>query len=152
MCQLGTKVRKVSLQRCHMPQGNCGACISKNTRTDQQEGDTKWLESSEADTQKCDELPLYTISDKPNKPFLVKLQVKGSGITFEMDNGTAVSIMSEDNVHYHLKTEPILKSTLQLKMCTKDKIPVICEVKVWVSYNNQRGVHSERQGNWPFRS
>ena len=51
-------------------------CRSRNTSTDQQGGDIKWIESSVTDTHKREELPLYTISDKVNRPFLVELQVE----------------------------------------------------------------------------
>ena len=74
-----------------------------------------------------------------NKPFLVELHVKGDAITFEVDTGAAVSIMAEENFRYHFPSDLISKSTLQLKTYTKDKLPVIGEVKVPVSYNNQRG-------------
>ena len=82
-------------------------------------------------------MALYTISDKVNKPFLVELQVKGDVITFEVDTGAAVSIMAEENFWYHFPSDLI--SPLQLKTYTKDKLPVIGEVKVPVSYNNQKG-------------
>lgn len=38
-------------------------------------------------TQEHDDLPLYVISDKVSRPFLVELQVKGNTgtITFEVD-------------------------------------------------------------------
>ena len=74
-----------------------------------------------------------------NRPFIVELQVKGNAITFEVDTGAAVSIMPEENFRYHFPNELISKSTLQLKTYTKDKLPVIGEVKVPVSYNNQKG-------------
>ena len=60
--------------------------IKEHYSTDQQGGDTKWIETSVTDTQKHWELPLYTISDKVNRPFLVELQAKGNAITFEVDS------------------------------------------------------------------
>jgi len=44
-----------------------------------------------------------------NKPFLVELQVMGNIVSFEVDTGAAVSIMSEDNFRYHFPNEPIFK-------------------------------------------
>ena len=73
-----------------------------------------------------------------NKPFLVELQVMENVVSFEVNTGTAVSIISEDNFRYHFPNESISKSTLQLKTYTKDQLPVIREVKVPVSYNNQK--------------
>ena len=133
------RYKEAKCHKCHKAGHLAKACRSKNTSADQQGGYTKWIESSDTDEQKRDDLPLYTISDKINKPFLVELQVRGNVITFEVDTGAAVTIMSEDNFRYHFPSEPISKSTLELKTYTKDKLPVIGEVKVPVSYNNQKG-------------
>ena len=133
------RYKDAKCHKCHKVGHLAKVCRSRNTSTDKQGGDTKWIESSVTGTQEREELPLYTISDKVNKPFLVELQVKGNVITFEVDTGAAVSIMAEENFRYHFPSDLISKSTLQLKTYTKDKLPVIGEVKVPVSYNNQRG-------------
>ena len=78
--------------KCHKVGHLAKACRSKST--DKQGGETKWIGSSSTDTEKREELPLYTIGDKLNKPFLVDLQAKGNSVTFEVDTGAAVSIMS----------------------------------------------------------
>ena len=88
--------------------------IKEYYSADQQGSNTKWIESSVTDGQKRDELPLYTISDKVNKPFLVELQVRDHVITFEVDTGVAVSIMSEDNFRYHFPSELISKLTRRI--------------------------------------
>ena len=91
------------------------------------------------DTEEHDELPLYTINRKLNKPFLEDLQVKGKVITFEVDTGAAVTIMSSDNFRHHFPNETISNSTLELTTYTRDKLPMLGEVKVPVSHNNQGG-------------
>ena len=75
-------------------------CHLKNS--DRKGGDTKWIDSSCADTEKH-ELPLYTIKD--NKPFIADLQAKDKPITFKVDTGAAVSIMSEENFQHHFPSE-----------------------------------------------
>ena len=82
---------------------------------------------------------MYTVKDKLHKPFLVDRQVKDKSITFEVDTGAAVSIMSEENFRHHFPSAQILNSTLELKTYTKDKLPVMGEVTMPVSYNNQGG-------------
>ena len=133
------RYKDAKCHKCHKVGHLAKVCRSKNTSADQQNSDTKWIESSVTNEQKRDELPLYTLSNTVNKPFLVELQLKDSSVTFEVDTGAAVSIMSKDNFRYHFPNEPILKSTLQLKTYTKDHLTVIREVKVPVSYNNQKG-------------
>ena len=49
-------------------------CSSKST--EQQGAERKWI-GLYVDTEECDELPLYTVNSKLNKPFLVDHQVKG---------------------------------------------------------------------------
>ena len=133
------RYKDAQCHKCHKVGHLAKVCGSRNTSTNQQGGDTKWIESSVTDTQERDELPLYKISDKVNRPFLVELQVKGKAITFEVDTGAAVSTMSEDSFQYHFPSESISKSSLQLTTYTKDNLPVIGEVKVPVCYNNQKG-------------
>lgn len=95
--------------KCHKVGYLAKVCRTKITSADQQGGDTKWIGPSETNTQECDDLPLYAINEKArvNKPFLVELQVKGNAITFEVDTGVAVSIMSKENFRYHFPREPI---------------------------------------------
>ena len=81
--------------KCHKVGHLAKVCRLKST--DKQGGEIKWI-GPYADTEECDELPLHTINSKLNKPFLVDLQVKGKVITFEVDTGTAVAIMSSDNL------------------------------------------------------
>ena len=97
-------------------------CRSKST--DKQGCETKWI-GSYVDTEERDELPLYTINGKLNKPFLVELQVKGEVITFEVDTGTAVTITLPDNFRHYFPNETISNSTLELTTYTKDKLPML---------------------------
>ena len=65
--------------------------------------------------------------------------MKGKVITFEVDTGAAVTIMSSDNFRHHFPNEMISNSTLQLTTYTRDKLPMLGEVRVPVSYNDQGG-------------
>ena len=60
------------------------------------------LDHNYVDTEECDELPLYTINSKLNKPFLVDLQVKNKVLTFQVITGAVVTIMSSDNFRHHV--------------------------------------------------
>ena len=80
--------------KCHKVGHLANVCRSKST--DKQGGETKWI-GSYVDREECDELPLYTINGKLNKPFIVELLVKGEVITFEVDTDTGVTIMLPDN-------------------------------------------------------
>ena len=113
------------------------AKVCRSKSTDKQGGETKWI-GSYVDTEER-ELSLYTINGKLNKPFLVDLQGKGKVITFEVDTGAAVTIMSPDNCQHHFANETVSISTLKPMTYTKDKLPMLGEVKVPVSYNNQGG-------------
>ena len=63
--------------------------------------------------------------------------MKSKFITFEADTGAAVTIMSSDNFQYHFPNEAFSNSTLQLMTYIRNKLPVLGEVKVQMSYNNQ---------------
>ena len=65
--------------------------------------------------------------------------MKSKVITFEVDTGAAVTIMSSDNYRHHFPNETISNSTLQLTTYTRNKVPLLGEVKVPVSYYNQGG-------------
>ena len=93
------------------------AKVCRSKSTDKQGGETKWI-GSYVDTEERDELPLYIINGKLNKPFLVNFQVKGKVITFEVDIGTAVTIISSDNFRHHFPNETISNSTLKLTTYT----------------------------------
>ena len=110
--------------KCHKVGHLANVCRSKST--DKQGGETKWI-GSYIDTEEHDELLLYTINGKLSKPFLGDLQVKGEVITFEVDTGTAVTIMSSDNFRHHFSNETISNSTLELTTYTKDKLPMLGE-------------------------
>ena len=88
--------------KCHKVGHLAKVCRSRST--DKQGGETKWI-GSYVDTEECDELPLYTINSKLNKPFLVDLHVKGKVINFKVDTGAAVTIMSSDNFRHHFPND-----------------------------------------------
>ena len=102
--------------KCHKVGHLANVCRSKST--DKQGGETKWI-GSYVDTEEHDELPLYTISGKLNIPFLGDPQVKGEVITFEVDTGAAVTIMSSDNFRHYFPNETISNSTLELTTYTR---------------------------------
>ena len=122
--------------KCHKIGHLAKVCRSRSI--DNQGGERKWI-GSYVDTEERDKLPLYTINNKLNKPFLVDLHVKGKVKTFEVDSGAAVTMRSSDNFRHHFLNEKISNSTLELTTYTKDKLPILDEVKVLVSYSDQRG-------------
>ena len=92
---------------------------------------TKWVEEEEA--------PIYLVRDKSHPPFTVELMVNEKPVTFEVDTGATVTILSQE-VYRHLfpnlKLDP---SSMLLKSYTGDQVKVLGEVQVAVSYGEQKG-------------
>ena len=72
-------------------------------------------------------------------PFLVELQVQGKTLTFEVESGAAVTLISEETYSKCFPKGALQKSATLLKSYTGAKIPVAGEVQVTVSYGQQGG-------------
>ena len=63
-------------------------------------------------------------------PFLVELQVQGKTLTFEVESGAAVTLISEETYSKCFPKGALQKSATLLKSYTGAKIPVAGEVQL----------------------
>jgi len=93
---------------------------------------TKWVEEIE-------EAPIYHVGDKSHPPFIVELLVNGKPVTFEVDTGAAVTILSQEVYHRVFPNLKLQTSSMLLKAYTGSQVQVEGEAQVNVSYGEQKG-------------
>ena len=84
------------------------------------------------------EVPIYQVQNKSHPPFMVTMSINEKPVTFEVDTGAAVTIMSQQvcsKVFLNLKLQP---SSVLLKSYTGNQVRVQGEAQVDVSYGEQR--------------
>ena len=98
-------------------------------------GGTKWLE---AEMEQWDPLPLFVLSgDAPQPPILVTMSLCNTPVTFEVDTGAAVTVMSGESFHQLLPGHPLHPSSVELKTYTGEPMKVVGETRVDISYQSQ---------------
>ena len=80
---------------------------------------------------------IYLVGDKPHPPFTVELMVNEKPVTFEVDTGAAVTILSQEVYRQLFPSLKLQPSSMLLKSYTGDQVKVL-EVQVDVSYGNKR--------------
>ena len=126
------RYKETQCHKCKKKGHLAKVCQSKKSQGKRPERlPTKWVEEEEA--------PIYLVRDKSHPPFTVELMVNEKPVTFEVDTGAAVTILSQE-VYQHLfpnlKLDP---SSMLLKSYTGDQVKVLGEVQVAVSYGEQKG-------------
>ena len=86
---------------------------------------TKWVEE--------EEVPIYRVGDKSHPPFTVELIVNEEPVTFEVDTGAAVTILSQEVYQQLFPSLKLQPSSMLLKAYTGDQVKVLGEVKVDVN-------------------
>ena len=77
----------------------------------------------------------------PARPFIVDLCVEGRTLTFEVDTGAAVTLISEATYNQHFIGKPLQESAIRLKTYTEERVQVLGEISVQVSYGTQSGAY-----------
>ena len=80
---------------------------------------------------------LHKLHDCSSNPINVPVVVNGRQLTMELDNGAAVSIISEETRKPLFADQKQRKSTLVLKTYTQEPIQVVGQLNVWVKYHTQ---------------
>ena len=93
---------------------------------------------SDQESEKGDELPLYTIGSIVSKPICVDLQVNGTMMTMEVDTGAAVSLISEETRKKLLPTSTLNSATVRLRTYTGEMIKVLGQIDADVVYEGQQ--------------
>ena len=89
-----------------------------------------------------DDQGLFHVHGTPSRPFTVDLSVEGKMLTFEVDTGAAVTFISEAAYHKYFASHPLQESSVQLKTYTEERVLVLGEIAVQVSYGTQQGTYT----------
>ena len=88
--------------------------------------------------EQWDPLPLFVLSgDAPQPPILVTMSLCNTPVTFEVDTGAAVTVMSGESFHQLLPGHPLHPSSVELKTYTGEPMKVVGETRVDISYQSQ---------------
>ena len=78
---------------------------------------TDYVEETSASNS---DISILQVHDKRTKPFAVDLCIQGTKLTFEVDTGAAVTIISEETYRGHFSNTSMQATSLQLTTYTKD--------------------------------
>ena len=68
---------------------------------------------------------IFQIHSKPSRPFTVDRCIQGTALTFEVDTGAAVTLISEETYWKHFLSKSLQKTSVQLKTYTDDQVYVL---------------------------
>ena len=128
--------------KCNKPGHLARMCRSKPTKgynPQQFVRPNNWVETRTDDG--TNDFGLFQVQGAPPQPFTVELSVEGRPLTFEVDTGAAVTLISEATYNQQLNGKPLQESAVRLKTYTQERVQVLGEVSVQVSYGTQRGTY-----------
>ena len=139
------RFKDVVCHKCNKPGHLARMCRSKTTKTyaaRQSFQPNNWIEPNNWIDETVDDHGIFHVHGTPSRPFTVDLCVEGKMLTFEVDTGAAVTIISESTYQRCLATKPLRESSVQLKTYTAERVLVLGEVPVHVSYGTQQGTYT----------
>ena len=96
---------------------------------------TNWVENESEDSDS--DLPVHKIAAHSTHLITMKLEIQGKPVVMEVDTGAAVSVISEETYKELFSNLTLKESPMGLKTYTGERIPVLGEVVVEVSYQQQ---------------
>ena len=96
---------------------------------------TKWVENESEDSDS--DFPVHKIAAYSTHPITVKLEIQGKPVVMEVDTGAAVLVISEKTYKGLFPNLTLKEAPMGLKTYTGERIPVLGEVVVEVSYQQQ---------------
>ncbi len=81
---------------------------------------------------------LNKVGNRTGDPIVVNLDIEGKLIPMEVDTGAAFSVISEKTYKNLLPEVKLRRSTIKLKTYTEERIPVVGQLHVHVSYGTQK--------------
>ena len=107
---------------------------------------TRWIGVTDADSisaeesDKSDDMALFTLQSESTPPILVHLQLNGQQVSMELDTGAAMSLISETTKQKLFPSVALRSSEMMLKTYTAEQIEVVGEFDANVIYENQRQI------------
>ena len=96
---------------------------------------TNWVGNESEDSDS--DLPVHKITAGSTYPITVELEIQGKPVVMEVDTGTAVSVISETTYKELFPNLTLKEVPMGLKTYAGERIPVLGEVVVEVSYHEQ---------------
>ena len=96
---------------------------------------TNWVGNESEDSDS--DLPVHKITAVSTHPITVELEIQGKPVVMEVDTGAAVSVISEITYKELFLNLTLKEVPMGLKTYTGERIPVLGEVVVEVSYQEQ---------------
>ena len=112
---------------------------SYNNKSSHKSKLTHHVDTSEPESKKEIELPIYTytVNNLPTKPIRVDVKVAGKLLSMEVDTGAAVSILSESEFRKKFPRGKLKPSSMLLSTYTKEPMKVIGKFSAEVHYQKQ---------------
>ena len=130
--------RDVLCHKCNKPGHLARMCRSRAGKVHTQQSNN-WVAERSDDT--TGDLGLFHVRGAPARSFVVDLCVEGRTLTFEVDTGAAVTLISEATYNQHFIGKPLQESAIRLKTYTVERVQVLGEISVQVSYGTQSGAY-----------
>ena len=93
---------------------------------------------SDEDTDEEEILTILHLGKPSTKPIQVELKVNDKPLTFEVDTGASVSLVSEQKLRKVLPHLKLKKANVALRTYTAEEIPLLGETELEVQYGRQR--------------
>ena len=81
---------------------------------------------------------IFAVGRTSTTPILVNLFIDAKPLVMELDTGTAVSIISEEQLRKRLPNKQVRPSTIVLHTYTAEKIPLLGEAQLCVEHWGQK--------------
>ena len=136
--------RDVRCHKCNKPGHLARMCRSKQPSTStppgrQRSQQTNYIEGTPHSNSDDSN---FQIHSKPSRPFTVDMCIQGTTLTFEVDTGAAVTLISEETYRKHFLSKSLQKTSVRLKTYTDNQVHVLGQITVDVSYGTQKGMYT----------
>lgn len=127
--------------QCRFKTYRCKKCNNKGhlRKMCPNEGKVKYVDEGTVDNGDDGE-SFYNIRCVKGKPMTERVMISGLALEFEIDSGSAVSVISENTYKSHFKQLPLTVTTKRLFSYTGENIKTIGVVSLPVSYNGRTQV------------
>ena len=93
-------------------------------------------------TVNLEEDTVFNVQSKTTPPYQVVVEINELPVSMEINTGAAVSIMSREIWEARFAELPLAKPTLSLRTYTAERMAVLGEASVHVSYGKYCGEHT----------
>ena len=138
------RYRDVRCHKCNKPGHLARMCRSKQPSTSTPPGRQRLQQTNyiEGTPNSNSDDSIFQIHSKPSRPFTVDMCIQGTTLTFEVDTGAAVTLISEETYCKHFLSKSLQKTSVRLKTYTDDQVHVLGQITVDVSYGTQKGMYT----------